>query len=233
MSLIKLEYIEATGAQYIDTGFIPTGKTEVEVDWEPKSTGNNNFLFGVRYIRQPRDPNSYTIFLNSAGGYVTEYFGTRQVKTISSVYSRTFIKFGVNSSIGSINFSFSESSNKCNGTLYICEVHNVEASGIEGTYCTGKIYSFKIWDDGVLVRDFIPCAQDNVPGLYDNVNKVFYPSVTENDFLAGPKLNNINGNVKVGNEWRSIDMIYIKANGQWKEADGVYVNNNGQWKQSS
>lgn len=233
MSITKLEYIEATGKQYIDTGFIPDGNTEVEVEWEPKQTGANNFLFGVRNKRLANDPNSYTVFINASGSYIAEYFGVRQTKSVSPTYARTLVKFGVNTSIGSTNFTFSKSSNSATGNLFIGELHNVaDVSTIEGNYFTGKIYSFKIWDDGILVRDFIPCTQNDITGLYDKLNSVFYSSATSSDFLAGPKLNNVNGNVKINNNWHSIDMIYINVNGQWKEADGVYVKQNGQWKQS-
>lgn len=187
MSIVKLEYIEATGSQYIDTGFVPDGNTEVEAEWEPKQTGANNFLFGVRNNRSANDPNSYTVFINTSGSYIAEYFGVRQTKTLSYPYTRIFVKFGINSSIGSIDFSFSKSSSSSTGNLFIGELHNVVGdSKIEGTYCTGKIYSFKIWDNGVLVRDFIPCTQDGIAGLYDNTNQVFYHSATSTAFVAGP-----------------------------------------------
>jgi hypothetical protein len=36
--------------------------------------------------------------------------------------------------------------------------------------------SFKIWENNVLVRDFIPVYRksDSVVGMYDSVNDVFY-----------------------------------------------------------
>jgi hypothetical protein len=37
------------------------------------------------------------------------------------------------------------------------------------------MYSFKIWDNGVLVRDFIPVLDfDNRPCMYDKVNDELY-----------------------------------------------------------
>lgn len=54
-------------------------------------------------------------------------------------------------------------------------------------------YRFKIWDDGTLVRDFIPVYRksDNKPGLYDLVNGVFYSNeaTSGSDFTAGPDVN--------------------------------------------
>lgn len=232
MARKKLEYIEGTGSQYIDIGFIPNGNTKVEVDWEPSFTGKNNFLFGVRQRRSANDSNSYTVFINASGNYIAEYFGTRQTKTVPSVYSRTFVKFGVESSIGSVEFTYTKSSNSSTGNLYIGELHNVSEGGLEGTYITGKIYSFKIWDNATLVRDLQPCSQDGVPGLYDNVNKVFYASVTSTPFVAGPELPSVNGQVNVNGQWRDISAAYVNVNGTWKEATAMYVNVNGTWKES-
>ena len=43
----------------------------------------------------------------------------------------------------------------------------------------------KIWEGDVLVRDFVPCVKDDVPGFYDKVKDAFYPSVTSKPFVAG------------------------------------------------
>ena len=47
-----------------------------------------------------------------------------------------------------------------------------------GTFrpATMECYSFKIWNNNTLIRNFIPCYRisDGVRGLYDNVNDVFY-----------------------------------------------------------
>jgi hypothetical protein len=50
-----------------------------------------------------------------------------------------------------------------------------------------KLYSLKIWDDGTLVRDFVPCTDENgKPGLYDTVNgQMYYNMAGGEDFLFG------------------------------------------------
>ena len=51
----------------------------------------------------------------------------------------------------------------------------------------GKIYACKIWDNEVLIRDLIPCYRisDNVIGLYDIVNDVFYTNSGTGTFSKG------------------------------------------------
>ena len=49
-----------------------------------------------------------------------------------------------------------------------------------------RLYSAKIYDSGTLVRNFIPCKNDNnVVGLYDLVNDVFYRNAGTGTFTAG------------------------------------------------
>ena len=49
------------------------------------------------------------------------------------------------------------------------------------------LYSCKIYDDGVLVRDFIPCSRksDGLIGLYDTVTKEFYTNAGTGEFIGG------------------------------------------------
>jgi hypothetical protein len=53
-----------------------------------------------------------------------------------------------------------------------------------------KMYSFKVWSDAGLIRDFIPAKRrsDGVVGLYDAVNKQFYTNAGSGTFTAGPVL---------------------------------------------
>lgn len=57
-------------------------------------------------------------------------------------------------------------------------------------YCEGRIYYFKLWNDGSLVRDMIPCKRyDGVIGMYDKVNDVFYTTLNQYPFIGGPVVN--------------------------------------------
>ena len=51
----------------------------------------------------------------------------------------------------------------------------------------GNFYYAKFWDNGALVRDFVPCVRksDNKPGLYDRANGVFYANNGSGEFGVG------------------------------------------------
>ena len=48
-----------------------------------------------------------------------------------------------------------------------------------------KWWFFRIWNSGVLIRNFIPCYRksDNKGGFYETVNKQFYTSIGPADFI--------------------------------------------------
>lgn len=56
--------------------------------------------------------------------------------------------------------------------------------------CYFKLYGMKIYDNGVLVRDFIPCYRksDSEAGLYDKANNVFYMNQGTGSFIVGNKI---------------------------------------------
>ena len=61
------------------------------------------------------------------------------------------------------------------------------ASGAVGAKFTGNVYKCRLYDNGVLVRNFVPCKRtsDSVVGMYDTVNDVFYTNAGTGDFTAG------------------------------------------------
>ena len=44
--IVSLDYIESTGTQYIDTGYMPNKNSEFEVEWEPTSLGGTQAIVG-------------------------------------------------------------------------------------------------------------------------------------------------------------------------------------------
>ena len=55
----------------------------------------------------------------------------------------------------------------------------------------GNVYSFKMWDDNVLVRNLIPVKRnsDNVLGMYDTISETFFTNSGTGNFIAGPVYN--------------------------------------------
>ena len=74
-----------------------------------------------------------------------------------------------------------------NTNLYIGKVNNSLGGSSYGA--NANIYSCKIWQGEILVRDYIPCINSsNIAGLYDLVNNKFYSSSSSQQFTAGSAL---------------------------------------------
>ena len=183
-----LEYIETTGTQYIDTGYKVNEKAEFIVKGCIADT-ENKFLFGCgvsgKYVSAG--------IMTHTGVYRGRWRkdGNSNADVISTIpYGNTPHTFKLNKTsfyiddvlIGNFNstYSFTE-----NNSLYI---FGWNTNGIADMIPTaGKIYTFKIYDDGVLVRDYKPCyhVESNRTGLYDVVEGKFYPNKGTENFTAG------------------------------------------------
>jgi len=59
-------------------------------------------------------------------------------------------------------------------------------AGFGGTF-RGRFWYFKIWSNGALIRDYVPCVRksDSKAGFFDLVNRTFNPSIGSAEFIAG------------------------------------------------
>lgn len=87
---------------------------------------------------------------------------------------------------------------RINGTLTktatfpaaICGYTSQDASGTHVMANTGvmRIYGFKVWEDGQLVHDYVPCLSGGVPGMKDRVDGAFITSETIHRFAYGGRI---------------------------------------------
>jgi hypothetical protein len=60
-----------------------------------------------------------------------------------------------------------------------------DGSGVD-RFAKQRTYSSKIYDDGILVRDFVPAKNsNNVVGMYDIVSGTFFTNAGTGEFVAG------------------------------------------------
>ena len=162
----KLEYIQSSGKQYIDTGVIVKDITEIKVDFQAVTilSGENQYASAwVDYSNHIQIGINGNTFMDSGG---VTYSQT------SSVTARTQ---AVGVPLGTVNlhlylFAQSEST----GALH---------------YSSGRIFSCQITTTDGLVRNFVPCKNpDGVIGMYDVVNDKFYQNSGSDTFIAGTDL---------------------------------------------
>lgn len=173
----QVDYIESNGTQYIDTGYIITNTPKIETDILITDS-NNRDIFGMS------SKTDNVLILNCENNNFYTRYGTYTSKTINvSDLISTWMhisyseKIYINNELKTTFTSYSFSTNT--DTFKICKAR----AGVANS--SAKYKYLKLYDNNVLVRDFIPCYRnsDNEVGLYDLVNGVFY---TDNASSATP-----------------------------------------------
>ena len=174
-----IKYIESTGTQYIDTGYFVTENTRIKAKFLSRDTGNKNW-FGGSVVGSGATADGFAF--NSMSNNSVEFaFGKSGWNTVTAKnvvnypFTIDFSRTGIivnDELIATPNFdTFSEQT----GSLRIFS----RASGATSSIISGRCYNFSIYENGALVRDYIPCLrnEDEVPGLYDIINGEFYSNV--------------------------------------------------------
>ncbi|MCR5839380.1 MAG: right-handed parallel beta-helix repeat-containing protein [Kiritimatiellae bacterium] len=177
----RVKSITSTGAQYIDTGIVPGPTTAVEMHFCATNNAANTSFFGAGIYNQG---NSYCLFQNGMyyfigkNGTSLRYLYEAGVDTVISINTNAayncYLNVGGNIATSTISLAYSGSNNL-----------HIFASNNGGNKSKLTLYSFKIWQDGELVRDFVP-VRGNAVGLWDFVTSTFFGNAGTGAFIAGP-----------------------------------------------
>lgn len=176
---IPIEYIEATGSQYTNTGFMPTVNTKLISELEvPAGIGNKNiFCASTNFVLNSKSDNQLEYKLYNVIGYTHVTTPSPITSRFKVEYSPQTLKFN-DEVIASPNASSLSNSN----TMWLFS----REGGSSTYYGYGKIYYLKLYESGELVRDYIPVKSlDGKIGLYDKINGTFISSNSGTEFVGG------------------------------------------------
>lgn len=188
----QVEYIQSSGTQYIDTNKTLTTTTSLTTNIAFTSTqlsqvnglwggSNNNYRlqFGI-------NNNSY--FWIGIGN--NQYTTTTSTNTNKHTFDIDLLnkQYGIDGNLITVS---TISTSDVTSNIYLFAFNRADLS-IPYYYCYQKVYSCKIYDNNILVRNFIPCYRklDNEIGMYDTVNGVFYTNQGTGTFVKGPNVYN-------------------------------------------
>lgn len=183
----RVKYIESTGTQYINTGYLTESKFKLKIKFSPQNITTRQGM-GVN----GSTPNWFSV--EQSGLF--SFNNTRVCNlTIGKVYDLEYY-FQEQSPRANINVKDQ------NGTI-LGQLTNVQRGASELPICLWrintdtsgrgimKIYSCQIYNSSnTLVRDFIPCYRisDDEIGMYDIINGVFYSNEGTGTFEKGTDL---------------------------------------------
>ena len=189
----ELEYISSSngGNQYIDLGIKLYDTLNKDYDIAIKfiiSSTNSESQATIFNCQDPNNnpwPGTY-IRKNNSNGVTGRYIGgSAKDNTLGQLGSviELSVKTPPNKNVTNLNNN--NSTHQYGAGLFSSFS---TTSNTPQRYCNGTIYYFKLFVEGVLVRDMVPCKDpNNVVGMYDLANGVFYSSPNGNAFIAGPE----------------------------------------------
>ncbi len=172
----QLEYIESTGTQYISTGITPTENTKVVIEFNSSSS-------------------SGVVFGQDSGYKVNAFMFAMTVVVFDSTKKDISISANAKHTVQVAPKAFKVD----NGSSQYIYANKVKAAypmflfgnNRNGKFSEGvamKLYSFKVYENDVLIADYIPCKQGNAVGLYDDVAGAMNLPLGTGDFTAGPSI---------------------------------------------
>ena len=182
----EVEYLESTGTEYIDTGYYPNDTTKVVCDFR-SPTANNNPLFGCRDGASVGALDFDAIIYDTSRYGLITRFNSQTQNTHGFVINKRCslsIESGRFVLDDTVFSTYNPTTFQCTQKSLTIFARNLNSGILIGSV---RIYYFKIWDDGVLARNLIPCYRksDNEPGMYDTVSKTFYTNSGTGTFLVG------------------------------------------------
>lgn len=192
----EVEYIESSGTQYIVVDFIPNQDTRLDMLAEPRSVvaaasgvGFIPYGSGVNY-----NSNAFECYTYDTGKLEFNYAG--QYKTDSaniSVGTKINISHNKNNIVVTDTNGQTIARHSFNYMAFTCPRNLALFAINRSTALVGqtRIYSCQIYNNTTLALDLAPCYRksDNVAGLYDLVNNVFYTNVGSGVFAVGADSN--------------------------------------------
>lgn len=179
--IAELEYIQSSGAQYVDTLFKPNQNTRVIMDAEYlggdvlfcSATTGTSGMFGLQYV----------------GGKLYFYYGTLSGTTAGAITTGQKQRFEMNQNAvlldGVVLKTNSAQSFQC---TYSLPVFCINVGGSISYFSSLKLFAFSAYANGLLTRDYIPAMLANGEvGLYDRVFHAFYRNAGTGEFIAGPE----------------------------------------------
>lgn len=172
----RVDYIQFTGEQIIDTGIVCNQNTKIKIVFTREKSAQH-YIFGVA---SSDNTASITAYCGGNWRFGNKAMSKNPVTNEDMIYSTVLDNSqititGNKSSISDVN----EFETIGSLTLGTCR----GSSGtIPSAQYVGKIYSFEMWDGEEQILKLIPAIKDSVYGFWDAISENFFTSITDTPF---------------------------------------------------
>ena len=194
----QVSYIESTGVEYINTGYVGTFDDDYDLSFRILSNTRKDWiLMGAygnalqhRYSVVHTDGNGkFYVFLDDTSGT------TRNVTADYGVDTRLKASYRLGAQTLDVSKNGADFVRASSLSLPSVPINTIAPLYIFGRNCgnvsvdniiMARLYSCAISHNGTLVRDFVPCVKNGEAGLYDRVSGHFHGNISGSGaFVAG------------------------------------------------
>ena len=178
----EVEYIESTGTQYINTNVVSLNAERFVGRITPTALGTavvigiyQNLQWHPLGFSQEKTAYSYSGWLNA---------NKNMAIGVEYEFETNFSNGNQSMKIdGEVVLSSSRTSTPPTIPYYLFAINN---NGNPSTHSKAKLDFLQIYQNDVLIRDFVPCVSDTEgAGLFDLVESKFYKNAGSGAFVAG------------------------------------------------
>lgn len=169
-------YLEASGAQALNTGFTLSLLTRLEIDCSLLDFAGTQYLFGTGaggghnglYHQLGSTRSLLMCVRNASGGNNWPWLANN----INQSHIKVTMDF--KNAKATMSSPWSSSANLSLPSGDLGDTYNLWVMARNGgDYASARLYSFSIYNDDELVHDYIPCASNGVAGVWDRVGERF------------------------------------------------------------
>ena len=175
----RLQYIQSTGTQYIDTNIY--GDAGLSVFLVAQGTGDRGIIFGF-----DQDYSGSCVGDNGTSFFSNEIFSETQSLTktnIETYWETNGSKLKQTTIINGVTQTYSNYGR----TPRKITIFKGADWAAANSYWAGKLFSFIIKRNGSVILNLIPAKNsNNVVGMWDTVSKTFFTNAGTGSFTAGP-----------------------------------------------
>lgn len=234
-----------TSGFYMDTGVVASSSLDIEAKFR---TTSQSYVFGARNTNSNTSAGQFWASLSETEQTNTAQFGYNNAQTTYSLSAQFVQKKHTELSLAGAEYakqvSLTSAEFEGTRTLYVFARNNAGAAqqSSEGYV---SFYRMRIWEDGVLVRDYVPAYEEHSERgvIYDLVNDTTWNGRSSPYYL--PVASSEGGHGKVNSEiFGLVDGIYIDDNylfddpirlkaipekgyvfDHWEDSNGVNISN--------
>ena len=184
-----LEYVEADGRQYIDTGVVGRDGTKAEIDFKFNELGGSSIILLGADESDPWENNIkfYLLAYRSVNGTITDGYKNRYNQTFAATTDRRQViseamaggTFKTTMNGSTVTHDYTTNPGPYNSGLSLYLFTNNRNGTAGKLSAKARCYGLKIEQtdsngDYQTVRDYTPCKKDGRAGLYDSVSGMIF-----------------------------------------------------------